>query len=385
MSSYLRAVASWRHRQSWNPKERRQARRLRYPICVLILSCNGLWFGLAAQQTWTLQFDTETKNAQGLYRVSSVQVETSRMFVLNSSSGEVLIFNDDGDFVESFGGLGEGPGEFRLASKLWVFRDTAVVWDTGAMRLSVFDMTISPPRLVDDFSSKKRIGVHGVFSGSRVLVSSLQNQYGVTSSHPQPRTREYSLVDLRNGDETRHVGSHPGPLGVLVTIGGRQAVREPIFARRVEEFVKDDFFWIGLNDDPEVLRFNTRGDLVQRISWDQSPRKVAEKDKEEFWSRLDEVERTRVYPGVPYSEYFPFYSRILVDDEFNLWVNEYRPRYEFRGRPGFWRVFDLTGQHIANVQTPAGLLVSDIEKDRLVGVHRDSYDVEHIQVYDIVK
>lgn len=133
------------------------------------------------------------------------------------------------------------------------------------------------------------------------------------------------------------------------------------------------------------LRFNSDGDLVQRITWDQPRKKVRETDKEEFQGQLNEAERDRIYRGVPYSEYFPFYSEIFVDDEFNLWVREHVPGYKFRESRGFWRVFDFSGRHIANVRSPPGLFVSDVEDDRLVGVVRDSYGVEHVRVYDIVK
>ena len=36
-----------------------------------------------------------------------------QIFVLEYSSDRVVVFNRDGEFVRSFGGAGEGPGEFR--------------------------------------------------------------------------------------------------------------------------------------------------------------------------------------------------------------------------------------------------------------------------------
>ncbi|MCY3610407.1 MAG: 6-bladed beta-propeller [Gemmatimonadetes bacterium] len=53
-----------------------------------------------------------------------------QIFVLEYRAARVLVFSEDGEFVRSFGGSGEGPGEFRGPH--------ALAWD-GADRLWVAD------------------------------------------------------------------------------------------------------------------------------------------------------------------------------------------------------------------------------------------------------
>ncbi len=53
-----------------------------------------------------------------------------QIFVIEFEADRVAVFSGDGDFVRSFGGLGEGPGEFR--------KPTAMTWD-GVGRLWVAD------------------------------------------------------------------------------------------------------------------------------------------------------------------------------------------------------------------------------------------------------
>lgn len=215
-----------------------------------IAACSSL----TGQGRWTLQPDLPLGTEHELYMVSSVQLESSKAFVLNSSSGNVLVFDaGDGTLLDSFGRLGEGPGEFRFPTRLWVVRDTAVVWDLRSRRLSVFDLTGPSVELVHEFTSRDDISVRGVLTGLRVLATSIPNRYGVTDSHAQARDEDYLLIDLRNGNQTEHLATHPGPLGILVQGRVRSRVREPIFAREVEVFVKSEWFWIGLNDSPAEI------------------------------------------------------------------------------------------------------------------------------------
>jgi hypothetical protein len=69
--------------------------------------------------------------------VSSVALPVGRVALLNAGSHEVRIFDGNAAFVGSFGGQGEGPGEFRRPGRLYRFGDTLVVFDEGATRLSL--------------------------------------------------------------------------------------------------------------------------------------------------------------------------------------------------------------------------------------------------------
>ncbi len=65
-----------------------------------------------------------------------------QIFVLEYRATRVLVFSADGDFVRSFGGSGEGPGEFRGPHALaWDGADRLWVADGLNGRYHVFDST----------------------------------------------------------------------------------------------------------------------------------------------------------------------------------------------------------------------------------------------------
>ncbi len=85
---------------------------------------------------------------------------------------------------------------------------------------------------------------------------------------------------------------------------------------------------------------------------------------------------------MPFPETMPAYDDFLVDSEGNLWVDEYR-------RPGAeqprWKVFDPNGELLGVVETPRRFNVYEIGADFVLGRWADELDIEHVQLYELIK
>jgi len=68
---------------------------------------------------------------------------------------------------------------------------------------------------------------------------------------------------------------------------------------------------------------------------------------------------------------------MLADAHGNLWVREYGTHV--------WSVFDAAGRWLGDVEMPRGLRVHQIAADHVVGVMRDSLDVESVAVHRLVR
>ena len=53
-------------------------------------------------------------------------------------------------------------------------------------------------------------------------------------------------------------------------------------------------------------------------------------------------------------------------------------------RQARWAVFDSTGVLLGDVDLPVGLDPKHIGTDFILGVWHDAFDVEHVQLYDLV-
>jgi hypothetical protein len=69
----------------------------------------------------------------------AVEGRDGAVYVVDPRSNKVVIFDKNGRYRAAFGGEGEGPGEFRTASRISTGRDGSIyVWDPRLKRISRF-------------------------------------------------------------------------------------------------------------------------------------------------------------------------------------------------------------------------------------------------------
>ena len=82
--------------------------------------------------------------------------------------------------------------------------------------------------------------------------------------------------------------------------------------------------------------------------------------------------------GYPMPERYPAYSELLADALGFVWVERFVLPWEEERR---WGIFSPEGSFLGHVRVPAGLQVTDVTSDHVVGIIRDELDVPRIQVY----
>jgi hypothetical protein len=71
----------------------------------------------------------------GFVRVSGIALDPSGVYVVDSVLHEVVVFCPDGTETRRFGGMGDGPGEFRRPVGIAILRDTLYVVDARGLNL----------------------------------------------------------------------------------------------------------------------------------------------------------------------------------------------------------------------------------------------------------
>ena len=85
---------------------------------------------------------------------------------------------------------------------------------------------------------------------------------------------------------------------------------------------------------------------------------------------------------MPFPTHMPAYNSFLVDADGGLWIEEYNRPGDIGPR---WTVFDPDGVLLGPVPFPPRFSPRDIGPDYVLGVWRDADDVEHVQLYDLIK
>jgi hypothetical protein len=83
-------------------------------------------------------------------------------------------------------------------------------------------------------------------------------------------------------------------------------------------------------------------------------------------------------PPVP--DTLPAFEALLVDAEDWLWARLYRVNED---EPQRWLLFDTEGVARGTVQTPAAVTIHRIAADAILGVQRDSLNVERVVRYPL--
>jgi hypothetical protein len=326
-----------------------------------------------------------------LYDVASaLQVGTGEVAVACGGTNQVRFYDSTGAFLRAVGRAGSGPGEYRLMWDMWrMGSDSLALFDYGNARMTVmgargefgrtFALTEVPGRAlpipVGPFADGSFLGAShdlgreepqagGVFRGAVLLVR----------WSPDGDLLETQV--LRPGDE-RFVG----------TVEGRPIMRSPPFAHTLELVTSDDVWYYGSTEAYEIEQFSPGGELRRILRRTVENRLVTPEMETELerWAR----EQYADYPApildflfsMPVPETTPAHGNLIVDDDGNLWVSEYRLPTE---EPS-WAVFDPDGRFLGVLDTPAGGEVTQIGSDYLLGIWRDELDAEQVRKYRIIK
>ena len=329
--------------------------------------------------------------AYELFRVAdATRLPDGRIVVANAGSAELRMFDASGAHLASWGGQGEGPGEFGLGGPSGVGRwpgDSISASDTPARRVSVFDAngehgrTFSLPvpywRLI------------GVLPDGKLFVGTVSSFRPPDGEFPDGVARidlEYGIV-AADGSDHSTLGTHPG--AEWAASAENLSVRPHPFSRSPIYAVWGDLVVIGANDRYEIRAYTTDGLLARIVRREHDVRRPTRADLDAYHARryesLSGQERSAALSAVAdmaLTEAFPAFNTIRVDDLEYLWVEEYRRLGE---TDRVWTVFDPTGRVLGLLETPPGLRIFEIGPDYLLGATYDELGVEYVQLWPLAR
>ncbi len=309
-----------------------------------------------------------------LYGVATaLLLADGRIAVAERSSQRIRLFDPTGrQELPALGGRGRGPGEFTGLFWIGVFRgDSILAWDSGQARATVFApggeyvRTISLPS-VDGFFIA--IADH-VFPDGSLLLRAGPPQVRPDSAG-ESWAFEYFGVYRAGEEGVRTIGVLP--VDRCVNTSGLPC-HTLLFGARAQWAVADGRLYFGTSADYTIRALDLDGGEALTFGRSFTPQRVSD----------DDVQRaTRGRPPRPgeervVAERLPAYDRMLADAHGNLWVREYGTRV--------WSVFDAAGRWLGDVEAPRGLRVHQIAADHVVGVLRDSLDVESVAVHRLLR
>lgn len=328
---------------------------------------------------------------------SAFRMSDGRIVVANGGTHEIRVFTATGSHLVSWGGRGQGPGDFGSLSMAGPWPgDSIVAWHSGNYGVSFFD---------DGGTLGHSFGLRGGPDQTWRRRPVAVRPDGTIVSVRDERERATMAVEILDGEGRLHGSLGRQPNHEEITARGPGGYTEPVPAAYSSELVLavwGDLIVASPNKPYEIRAFRADGTLSRIVRREHVPVAPAEADRQLFVDEQKAVYRTgvnastgqstpeafleeRIWPfleSFTLAEHFPAFSTVLADDAGHLWVREYDlPRTE--NPVPLWTVFDPEGRVLGFVETPAGLDIMQIGEDFILGRVEDEFEVEHVRVWPL--
>jgi len=302
------------------------------------------------------------------------------IWVADGTSAEIRIFGMDGTYLRTLGGKGGGPGEFQRPRLLGAFADSTAVWDDVNPRLTVYGPDGAVARTAVPAGDGVRPQAFGVFPDG-ALLGQVPHVFMARDLSPGVvlgDTVRLLRFDVATGDRTT-LASIPSAEWLWT---GRELVPlafsiNPGFALHGELV-----YWTqGVESRVHVVS----GAGVERVfGVERASARVGPADIEAYrdrWDALQEEQRREYLEGLDHPDrpdVLPAYDKLVCAADGSVWAERYSAG--LRG-PGKWDVYAPDGTWLGSATTPVGFTLDVVTADRLLGVWRDTMDVEHLRAY----
>ena len=319
----------------------------------------------------------------------AVRLSDGRIVVGDERPRELRVFDRHGTHLETWGGTGQGPGEFS-AGQLWGLRklpgDSIIVYEYFYPQLTVF-------------------GPDGEFLRRFMLEES---GFGLEPT----RRRHFWVLEVTPGGlivggqddvdndptEVAVWDSEGKLLGSLGEHTGREVIREGGRAIEPVNLYRSafrepwgDLILIGTNHRYELRAFALDGSLARIVRLDHTLRTPTRAHIEAMIeSELSALpaddsgrraERRRELLGRSVAEHLPAFYSYRVDGANYLWVYEYKPPGE-RTTPWPATIYDPEGRILGFFEPPRGALL-EIGEDYILSRVRDEMGVQSVQLWPL--
>lgn len=334
-------------------------------------------------------------------RITGIQVDSEGfIYVFDQMAGEIRVFDQQGAFVRTMGGRGEGPGEFSVgaAGMFLMGGDRLTIPDLGNQRISWMG-------LEGEFLGSVRVSLDGGFpvrwdgdGQGNILV-----QRRAMSFNEDP--------DLETGEPLDRIGSDGGQ-ETLVVMPRAETVWMEGPAPRFRYFATEPSWDVGpsgtlrtaMTQDYRIELRGTDGIVHSIITKVSPPRPVTAGDRDRFVLLLrDALARRDVSPSgidrqinnLNFGTTFPAFNRIMegpegmtvvqgIDELENMETLDLSEEMSRRLGSRSWDVFDQEGRFLGMIELPARFTPMDWKPQAVYGRWLDDLDRPYVLKLDIV-
>lgn len=319
------------------------------------------------------------------------------IYVADRQLQKIHVFSSGGEYLDSIGGEGRGPGEFvALDSHLRILSDTLYVRDRSAGRITFFFLethqlagTFNLPNSSIDDRPMGRSRDMFPMPGGEVLVSFVNPYYEAPREGEKPHMVTLSLFDKTGKFAEKSLIQFPVLFPIdqtlpLVSSGSINVVSGLSFYPDTQMAVDPEGnLFIGNSDSLKIQQYNEQGKEIATLKSTPSMTALTS-------THLDSLASARESPGfrnllddvislAGRPSHWPVFDYFLVDDAGGCWVKLLEP-----GKPEqTWWVFNEEGQLTWSFTMSSEVDLYQIQNDQAYGIRQTAGDLATVVRYRI--
>jgi hypothetical protein len=365
-------------------------------VTIVLNTDEGMW---TAEEGWTVEEEMrlgalEADPSYQFGQIGSIAVGSNGdIYVTDLQAQQVRVFSNSGEYLQTIGGPGNGPGELgRNARYLTVSPgDTLIVPDPTNRRVNRYApdgtaLASTPLRPEEGRPMRYYLTHRGV------LVAQVRM--------PTPDTLDHIVVLEPSGLFGDTLTTFPSGGAGRIPGEIHQFSPEPMWN------VTDSLTIVyGVNNDYRIGMYDRAGSLTRILAKEYEPAPVTPRDRRAFFAYLDGAwldagvvpsRLPELHAITRFAEVYPAYYGIHIGYNGSIWVqriqtpgglsDEELERYNFLEEFGSTTsdVFDSEGRYLGVVEMPARFQPRTFLGDKIYGVWRDDLDVQYVMRLTVV-
>jgi hypothetical protein len=289
------------------------------------------------------------------------------IYALDFKDRKIKVFDDEGQFIFSFGEQGQGPGELEMPAGIHLSpANELLVEDAIARKLVYFTKEGTYIKHVS-FAERLALvnlllGPRGYFIGRELKLEGQKMFFVVKKLDPE-------LKPLFSLDQIEFAIPIPGS-------GNKINIMDML---SIYQFDSSGNIYYGRNLDYDIKVYTPEGKHVKSIQKEYDPQKVTEEDIQEMLNRIPNIGPVNVKEMFEFPKIFPPYQFFTLDEDGRIFVRTWNKginKGEF-----LTDVFDSEGRYIAQFLSKMDFRVW--KKGKVYSYEENEEGLKVIKTYEV--
>jgi hypothetical protein len=377
---------------------------------LVALACSDTPRTLAGNgvPTWRVSTDpevvigTEGDPRYEFHRITGIATLSDRSIVVADAGSQIRVYDENGRFIRSLGGPGEGPGEFTGTIGIAVRGDSILVRESfpAPARIHAFDAESGflYTTLLRPEGESSGVAARAIVSTS-ILVVVPGRGFRVLTPPPEGTVVRDSvrlgLLRLEEGQVVTWLGYVPESsfYSYSPSPGGRSRLGAGTYTLgpSLQLATSGGLTWVGDPATGTISLFDTTGAVAAQVEHPLPARALDEKALEQVrvekleqigddapeWQRasIEALYARELRPATA-----PRFGKFTAGPDGEMWIECYS---EIRTAEHCAVTLDRTRNYIGRTTIPEGFVLHAVDRDRVIGLQTAANGIQHIVIHEL--